>query len=115
MSPTKLTTSQSKEANAKAKKNMRKFNFKKAVAHKFKEYDQKLEALTNFNVSEAFEKAVQAKVLTEIQKLLPTHIPDAIVNYVKPRVNTSVLEVMKTNQINLFTQSFTTTDDLSNM
>ncbi|GJW39347.1 hypothetical protein Tco_0065192 [Tanacetum coccineum] len=115
ISPTKLTTSQSKEANAKAKKNMRKFNFKKAVAHKFKEYDQKLEALTNFNVSEAFEKVIQAKVLTEIQKLLPTHIPDAIVNYVKPRVNTSVLEVMKTNQINLFTQSFTTTDDLSNM
>ncbi|GKF17035.1 hypothetical protein Tco_0061953, partial [Tanacetum coccineum] len=43
-----------------AKKNMRKINFKKAVAQKFKEYDQKLEALTNFNISEAFEKAVQS-------------------------------------------------------
>ncbi|GJT97834.1 hypothetical protein Tco_1093352 [Tanacetum coccineum] len=42
----------------KAKHNMRKINFKKPVAHKFKEYDQKLEALINFNVSEAFEKAV---------------------------------------------------------
>ncbi|GJZ49459.1 hypothetical protein Tco_0603649 [Tanacetum coccineum] len=98
-----------------AKKNMRNFNFKKEVAHKFKEYDQKVEALTNFNVFKAFEIVVQTKVLTEIKKLLPTHIPNAIVNYVKPRLNTSMLEVMKTNQINLFTQSSTTTDDLSEM
>ncbi|GJY48380.1 hypothetical protein Tco_0438336 [Tanacetum coccineum] len=93
----------------------RKINFKKAVAQKFREYDQKLEALTNFNVFEAFEKAVQAKVLTEIKKLLPTHIPSAIANYVRPRLNTSVLEVMKTKQINLFTQSSTSTDGLSEM
>ncbi|GJT95339.1 hypothetical protein Tco_1090857 [Tanacetum coccineum] len=47
-----------KKLMQKAKKNMRKINFKKAVAQKFREYDQKLEALTNFNVSEAFEKAI---------------------------------------------------------
>ncbi|GKC97007.1 hypothetical protein Tco_1162449 [Tanacetum coccineum] len=40
---------------------------------------------------------------------------DAIANYVKPHLNASVLEVMKTNQINLFTQSSTSTDDLSDM
>ncbi|GKA89055.1 hypothetical protein Tco_0810867 [Tanacetum coccineum] len=91
-SPTKLTSSQNKEADAKGEQNIRKFNFKKAFVQKFKEYDQKLEALTNFNVSEAFEKGVQAKVLTEIKKLLPTHIPNAIANYVKPRLNTSMLE-----------------------
>ncbi|GJV19077.1 hypothetical protein Tco_1368097 [Tanacetum coccineum] len=99
----------------KAKKNMRKINFKKAVIQKFREYNQKLEALTNFNISKAFKKAVQAKVLTKIKKLLPTHIPNAIANYVKPCLNTSVLEVMKTNQINLFIQSSTSTDDLSDM
>ncbi|GKB64110.1 copia protein [Tanacetum coccineum] len=99
----------------KAKKNMRKINFKKAVIQKFREYNQKLDALTNFNDSKAFKKAIQAKVLTEIKKLLPTHIPNAIENYVKPRLNTSVLEVMKTNQINLFIQSSTSTDDLSDM
>ncbi|GJT45689.1 hypothetical protein Tco_0954404 [Tanacetum coccineum] len=85
------------------------------VAQKFKEYDQKLEALTNFNVSKAFKKAIQAKVLTEIKKLLPTHILNAIANYVKPQLNISVLEVMKTNQINLFTQSSTSTNDLLEM
>ncbi|GJV75006.1 hypothetical protein Tco_1506590 [Tanacetum coccineum] len=58
---------------------------------------------------------VQAKVLTEIKKLLPTHIPNAIANYVRPRLNTYVLEAVKTNQINLFTQSSTSTDDLSDM
>nr|GEY57508.1 hypothetical protein [Tanacetum cinerariifolium] len=50
-----------KKLMQKAKHNMRKINFKKAVAQKFREYDQKLEALTNFNVFEAFEKGVQAK------------------------------------------------------
>ncbi|GJX36455.1 hypothetical protein Tco_0248012 [Tanacetum coccineum] len=111
----RLLQVKAKKMMQKAKNNMRKFNFKKAVVQKFKEYDQKLKALTNFNVSKSFEKAVQAKVLTEIKKLLPTHIPNAIANYVKPRLNTSVLEVMKTNQINLFTQSSTSTDDLSEM
>ncbi|GKB82237.1 hypothetical protein Tco_0949132, partial [Tanacetum coccineum] len=50
------TTPQSSSLQAKAKKlmqkaknNMRNINFKKAVAQKFREYDQKLEALTNFN------------------------------------------------------------------
>ncbi|GJY02978.1 hypothetical protein Tco_0361130 [Tanacetum coccineum] len=47
-----------KKLMQKTKKNMRKINFKKAVTQKFREYDQKLKALTNFNVSEAFEKVV---------------------------------------------------------
>ncbi|GJY80708.1 hypothetical protein Tco_0493459 [Tanacetum coccineum] len=99
----------------KAKKNMRKINFKKEVARKFREYDQKLEALTNFNISEAFKKAIQERVLTVIKKLLPTHILKAVANYVMPRLNTSVIDVMKNNQINLFTQSSTSIDDLSDM
>ncbi|GKB92790.1 hypothetical protein Tco_0965062 [Tanacetum coccineum] len=75
----------------------------------------KLEALINFNVSESFEKAVQAKVLTEIKKLLPTHIQKAVANYVRPCLDTFVLDVMKNNHFNLFTQSSTSTDDLSDM
>ncbi|GJU43284.1 hypothetical protein Tco_1200550 [Tanacetum coccineum] len=73
--PYHTTTPQPSSLKAKAKKlmqttkmNMRKFNFKKTVAQKFKEYDYKLKALTNFNLSEALEKSVQAKVLTEIKK-----------------------------------------------
>nr|GEV33274.1 hypothetical protein [Tanacetum cinerariifolium] len=38
------------------------------------------------------KEGFQAKVLTEIKKLLPTHISNAIANYVKPRLNTFVLE-----------------------
>ncbi|GJX61469.1 hypothetical protein Tco_0294369 [Tanacetum coccineum] len=117
--PYTATTSQPNSLQAKArklmqkaKKNMREINFKKAVAHKFSEYDHKLEALTNFNVSETFEKAVQARVLTEIKKLIPTHIPKALANYVKPHLNTFLLEVMKNNHISLFTKPSTNTDDL---
>nr|GEX92145.1 hypothetical protein [Tanacetum cinerariifolium] len=52
--PTKYPQPSSLKAKAKkllpkAKKNIRKINFKKAVAQKFIEYDHKLEALTNFN------------------------------------------------------------------
>nr|GEU43450.1 hypothetical protein [Tanacetum cinerariifolium] len=90
---TKLTSSQSKEADVKGKKEY--------------EEDQLQEG--------TFEKDVKAKVLTEIKKLLPTYFPDAIETYVKPHLNTSVLKVMKTNQINLFTQSSTSTDDLLEM
>nr|GFA89969.1 hypothetical protein [Tanacetum cinerariifolium] len=96
----------------KAKKNMRKFNFKKAIAQKFKEYDQKREALTNFNVSEAFEKDVQAKVLTKINKLLPTHIPNAIANYVKPHLNTSMLELLNRIHLNKLNDTHTTHQQL---
>ncbi|GJS73741.1 hypothetical protein Tco_0706582 [Tanacetum coccineum] len=81
-----------KKLMQKAKKNIRKINFKKTVTQKFREYYHKLEALTNINVSEASEKVVQARVLTKIKKLLPTHIPTAIANYVRPYLNTSVLK-----------------------
>ncbi|GKF33605.1 hypothetical protein Tco_0106805 [Tanacetum coccineum] len=45
----------------KAKQNKCKSNFKRAVEQKFKEYDQKLEALSSINVPEAIKEAVQAK------------------------------------------------------
>ncbi|GKA64828.1 hypothetical protein Tco_0764535 [Tanacetum coccineum] len=88
-----------KKLMAKAKHNIHKISFKKAVEQKFKEYDQKLEALTSINVSEAIEDAVQAKVLTEMKKQLPTYVPTAIAKFVKPRLNNFVREVMKNNQI----------------
>nr|GEW51122.1 hypothetical protein [Tanacetum cinerariifolium] len=76
----------------KEKKNMRKINFKGAVEQKFKGYNQKLEALTSINVFEAIDKSVHAKVLTEMKKLIPTHVPKVLANYVNPYLNNSVLE-----------------------
>ncbi|GJT91262.1 hypothetical protein Tco_1080107 [Tanacetum coccineum] len=90
--------------------------FKKAAEQKFKEYDQKLEALSSINVPETIKEVVQAKVLTEMKKQLPTYVPTTISKFVKPRLNNYVHEVMKNNQISLFTTpSQTTTDDLSKM
>ncbi|GJS82702.1 hypothetical protein Tco_0749243 [Tanacetum coccineum] len=60
-----------KKLMQKVKKNMRKINFKKVVAQKFREYDQKLEALTNFNVSKAFEKVLLKRIHSN--KLNETH------------------------------------------
>ncbi|GKB10562.1 hypothetical protein Tco_0844485 [Tanacetum coccineum] len=56
--------------------------------------NHELEALTSINVSEVIDKAVHAKVLTEMKKLLPTHVLNSIANYVKPRLNNSVCKVM---------------------
>ncbi|GKB72212.1 hypothetical protein Tco_0933624, partial [Tanacetum coccineum] len=81
-----------KKLMAKAKQNKRKSNFKQVVEQKFKEYDQKLEAFTSINVPEAIEEAVQAKVLTEMKKHLPTHVSTTIAKFVKPRINNIVLE-----------------------
>ncbi|GJS53534.1 hypothetical protein Tco_0626896 [Tanacetum coccineum] len=99
----------------KAMKNMRKINFKKVVAQKFKEYDQKLEALTSINVSKVIDKVVHAKVLTKMKKLLPTHVLNSVANYVKPGLNNSIREVMRNNHIRLFTKPSTSADDLSEM
>nr|GEU74766.1 hypothetical protein [Tanacetum cinerariifolium] len=76
---------------------MMKINFKKAVAQKFKEY-QKLEALTSINVFEVIQKVVHAKVLTEMKKLLPTYVPKAVPDYVKPRLNNSSNKTHSTHQ-----------------
>ncbi|GJS72617.1 hypothetical protein Tco_0705458 [Tanacetum coccineum] len=83
--PTTKTQDISLQAKAKklmqkSKKNIRKINFKWAVTQKFKKYDQKLEALTSINVSEAIDKAVHAKVLTKMKKLIPTHVPKVLAN-----------------------------------
>ncbi|GJY59306.1 hypothetical protein Tco_0459198 [Tanacetum coccineum] len=61
-----------------------------STVHKPEGNPKKLKALAIINVSKAFEKAVQARVLTEIKKLLPTHIPTAIINYDRPCLNTSI-------------------------
>ncbi|GJS51943.1 hypothetical protein Tco_0625305 [Tanacetum coccineum] len=58
------------------------------------EYDQKLEALTSINVYKAIDKAVHAKVMTKMKKLTPTHVLKVLANYVKPRLNNFVLEVI---------------------
>ncbi|GKD34533.1 hypothetical protein Tco_1250042, partial [Tanacetum coccineum] len=87
-----------------------------SVKQKFKKYDQKLEALSSINAPEAIEEVVQAKVMTEMKKQLPTYVPTTIVKFFNPRLNKSMREVMKNTQISLFTKpSPTTADDLSEM
>ncbi|GJW31854.1 hypothetical protein Tco_0051886 [Tanacetum coccineum] len=77
-----------KKLMAKAKQNKRKSIFKQAIEQKFKEYDHKLEALTSINIPEAIEEVVQANVLTEMKKQLPTHVPTAIAKFVMPHLTT---------------------------
>ncbi|GJW52348.1 hypothetical protein Tco_0093699 [Tanacetum coccineum] len=77
---------------AKAKQRKLNPNFKKVTMQKFKEYDQKLKALSKINVPEAIEEYVQAKVILEMKKKLPTHVPNPLANFVMPRLNNTVLD-----------------------
>nr|GEU53976.1 hypothetical protein [Tanacetum cinerariifolium] len=55
---------------------------------------RKLEALTSINVSKANDKTVHATIMTEMKKLIPTHVSKVLANYVKPRLNNSGLEIL---------------------
>ncbi|GJZ36869.1 (R)-mandelonitrile lyase-like protein [Tanacetum coccineum] len=116
-----VTNPQQSSIQAKAKKLVikarhTKLNFKKAVEKKFKEYDQKMETISTINVPGAIEEFVQAKVLTEMKKLLSTHVPKVVATFVKPHLNNTMHEIIKNNQNILFTTpSLTTTNDLSEM
>ncbi|GKC61887.1 hypothetical protein Tco_1089485, partial [Tanacetum coccineum] len=65
----------------------RKINFKRAVTQKFKEYDHNPKALTSINNSKAIDKAIHAKVLTKMKKLIPTNVPRVLANFVKPHMD----------------------------
>ncbi|GKB04356.1 hypothetical protein Tco_0832499, partial [Tanacetum coccineum] len=90
--PKKSIQEKAKQLMAKANQNKQKSIFRQAVEQKFKEYDQKLEALSSINVPEAIKKAVQAKVMIEMNKQLPTYVPTAISKFIKHRLNKTVLE-----------------------
>nr|GFA14377.1 hypothetical protein [Tanacetum cinerariifolium] len=88
-----------------AKHNKLGSNFKKEVEQKFKEYVHKLEALLKVNVPEAIEESVQAKVMPKLKKQLPIHVLKVVADIVKPHLDKTMLNVMKNNQIKLFTSS----------
>ncbi|GKA72118.1 hypothetical protein Tco_0778334 [Tanacetum coccineum] len=48
-----------------------------------------MSSLLHLSMSKVIEKAVHAKVLTEMMKLLPTHAPKVVANYVMPRLTNS--------------------------
>ncbi|GJT52054.1 hypothetical protein Tco_0978211 [Tanacetum coccineum] len=76
-----------KKLMAKAKHNKLNLNFKKETIKKFKEFDQKLEALSKINVPKAIEEFVQAKVMLEMKKQMAKHVPNVVADFVKPCLN----------------------------
>ncbi|GKF82648.1 hypothetical protein Tco_0244304 [Tanacetum coccineum] len=84
---------------AKAKHNKLNLNFKKETIKKFKEFDQKLEALSKINVPKAIEEFVQAKVMLEMKKQIAKHVPNTVADFVKPCLNNTVLEIKLYNRM----------------
>nr|GEU43333.1 hypothetical protein [Tanacetum cinerariifolium] len=105
------TTPPTKTKKKRAKKLMnnairQKIDWKKAVM-------QRLTNLEQVNHADTIEELVQANILNEVNNQLPKFLPKAVSDYVKPRLERMVLDVMKKNLISLFKSSSILADTLS--
>ncbi|GJX00746.1 hypothetical protein Tco_0184659 [Tanacetum coccineum] len=71
--------------------------------------EKKVEALSKFNQVEAIEESVQANMINEVKNQLPKLIPKAVSDYVKPRLESTVRDVLKKYLVNIFKSSSSST------
>ncbi|GKA60731.1 hypothetical protein Tco_0760138 [Tanacetum coccineum] len=81
------------------------------VLLRLSELKRKVEALSKVNHSEVIKEFVQANVLNEVRNQIPNFLPKVVYEFVKPRLERTVRDVLKRNPFNL-SQSFTTQADL---
>ncbi|GJX41747.1 hypothetical protein Tco_0256737 [Tanacetum coccineum] len=86
-----------------AKARRRKNDSTKAILQKLAEHEQSLNEFSQTNVAEVIEESVQANMMNEVKNQLPKLIPDVVSNFIQPRVDRTVLQALKSNQISLFT------------
>nr|GEX86253.1 hypothetical protein [Tanacetum cinerariifolium] len=82
---------------------------RKAIKKKNDRKKVVMQRLTNIdkgNHVEAIEESVQENVINEVKNQLPKFLPKVVFNYVKPRLERMVLNVMNKNLINLLKSSF---------
>nr|GEY66556.1 hypothetical protein [Tanacetum cinerariifolium] len=65
--------------------------------------------MSKFNQGEAIEESVQANLINEVNNQLPELLPKAVSDYVEPRLEITVRDVLQKNPINLFKSSSTST------
>ncbi|GJV67427.1 hypothetical protein Tco_1482936 [Tanacetum coccineum] len=67
-------------------------------------YDQEQEQPTIKPLSpKVIKESVQANMMNEVKNQLPKLIPDAVFNFIQPRLDRTVLQALKSNQISLLT------------
>ncbi|GKB16683.1 hypothetical protein Tco_0850606 [Tanacetum coccineum] len=76
----------------------------KIILKKSKKPDEKVDADVN---------SVQANEINKVNNQLPKYLPKAVSEYVRPRMESTVRDVLKKNPINLFSSSSTSADSLT--
>ncbi|GJZ73701.1 hypothetical protein Tco_0637847, partial [Tanacetum coccineum] len=69
----------------------------------------KVKVLSKFNQAEAIKESVQANMIIVVKNQLPKLLPKAMSDFVKPRLESTVRDVLQKNPINLFKSLFSST------
>ncbi|GJU94092.1 hypothetical protein Tco_1318848, partial [Tanacetum coccineum] len=92
---TPTTKSMKKQAKKLLKKAIRQKNDSKmAIMQKLANHEKRLNALSQINHAKAIEDSVQANVINEVKNQLLKFVPKEIFDYVQPRLERTVLDVM---------------------
>ncbi|GJU46531.1 hypothetical protein Tco_1203797 [Tanacetum coccineum] len=87
-------------------------NFK-VVKQRLDNHEQRMNSLSQVNNVEAIEESIKANLVNEVKNQLPKFVPKVVSDYVKPRLERTILDVMKKNLINLFKSSYKPVDTLT--
>ncbi|GJY01690.1 hypothetical protein Tco_0359842 [Tanacetum coccineum] len=84
-------------------------NWKIAVKQRLEDHDQRWNDLSQDNHVEVIKQSIQANVVKEIKTQAPKLLPKVVSDFVQPRLERTVLDVIKKNPINLFQSTSTPT------
>ncbi|GKE41765.1 hypothetical protein Tco_1469049 [Tanacetum coccineum] len=84
-----------------------------AVLKRLKKLEKKVEAMSKIDHTEEIKESVQANVINEVKNQLPKFLPKAVSDYVQPRMERTVCDVLQKNPINLFHSSSTIAESLT--
>ncbi|GJW85800.1 hypothetical protein Tco_0158945 [Tanacetum coccineum] len=65
------------------------------IMQRLSELEKKVEALSKIDHSEAIEESVQANVINKVKNQLPNFLPKAVFDFVNPRIESTVCEVLQ--------------------
>ncbi|GJV87965.1 hypothetical protein Tco_1531903, partial [Tanacetum coccineum] len=84
-----------------------------AHTKQLQQHQLRLDDLSKINVVDIVEEFVGAHAVNEVKNQLPNVDLDVILDFIRPRLKSTMLRVLNTEQIHLFTRLATTTESLT--
>ncbi|GKA87068.1 hypothetical protein Tco_0808779 [Tanacetum coccineum] len=73
------------------------------LTEQLQQQKQRLDDLMTFKVPDAIEESVVAHIINEVKNQLLKVVPDVVADFIRPRIHSTVLHVLRTKQISLTT------------